>query len=332
MLHQSPPSRLTPPAVQHIAKSLGLGITCFTLNRKYGLVAFSERGEGYHPHIRVCRLPEFGGQEFRRLATVDATHGDAEVLVDYSALAFSSDGRLLAACGGAPAPAVTVWDWTDHRPVATVRLDAPATFASFDPFQRSLLCVSTPRGSTLVRVDAEGDAAGGHQSAALDSGHGAAVAHAWAGRGLLLCGTDRGRLVYTRVEEAAGRLSQSHFSPPDVAASGPITRLDLNAAFAFCSVEGSAQVHVLRRTRLSESDEESDAGENDLMRGGMRTSGRAGAGEGVAFEETLEPAGAGTAPSGVRHLAVGGPDHAVLLAVCRGGHMLTGVTVSGGRE
>ena len=52
----------------------------------------------------------------------------------------------------------------------------------------------------------------------------------------------------------------------------------------------------------------------------------------MAFEETLEPAGAGTAPSGVRHLAVGGPDHAVLLAVCRGGHMLTGVTVSGGRE
>ena len=64
MLHQSPPSRLTPPAVQHIAKSLGLGITCFTLNRKYGLVAFSERGEGYHPHIRVCRLPEFGGPNF----------------------------------------------------------------------------------------------------------------------------------------------------------------------------------------------------------------------------------------------------------------------------
>lgn len=157
-------------------------MSCFALNRKFNLIAYTERNEGYHPHIRVCRLPEGGSNDFKRLVTIEATHGDEEVLLDYSALAFSSDGRFMAACGGVPSPSVTVWDWAEHQARCTIPLPALAESVSFDPYDRYLLCVTTSKGSRLIRVDEFASTPAGCEVLDMSTDSGAVVSHAWLGK------------------------------------------------------------------------------------------------------------------------------------------------------
>lgn len=137
-------------------------------------------------------------------------------------------------------------------------------------------------------------------------------------------------------------------TPPDVEATGPITHISVNAAFACCAVRGSSKVHVFRRRPATPEEAYDQAGtgpeepaaELSMTRGSRRegSMGRTSRREGSKREvqstqegpeevgpsaEALDPVAAAKVPSEITHLSMGGPECASLLAVCRGGDVVT---------
>ena len=115
---------------------VGRAISCFAVSVEGGLVAYAESGSR-DPTIRVHALDT--------LAPVASLEGCASSAV--TALAFSRDGRFLAAASALPDLALTLRDARAGDPVVRTRLSSEAASIAFNPFDaHELLVTHVPAG------------------------------------------------------------------------------------------------------------------------------------------------------------------------------------------
>ncbi|CAG9462605.1 unnamed protein product [Pedinophyceae sp. YPF-701] len=113
------------------------GVACVAVNRKYDLVAFAEKSEGYEPrvHVHSCAT----------LAPVASTNPGR--LLDVTALAFSAEGSVLACASGRPDNKLDLMLFEDERGEpsmavrATADLKGPVRSLSFDPYNSRTILV-----------------------------------------------------------------------------------------------------------------------------------------------------------------------------------------------
>ncbi|KAI8847634.1 hypothetical protein BC829DRAFT_395910 [Chytridium lagenaria] len=109
-------------------------VTAFAVLSRESIVAYSEQGS---TNVRLVKWPALSpvvpGSGY-----LQADPKDLSVI----ALAFSFDGRYLAALSNLPQYTVTVWDWKSNIMICSESNHEPAKYISFDPMDCRKLCTS----------------------------------------------------------------------------------------------------------------------------------------------------------------------------------------------
>ena len=236
---------------------VGRAISCFAVSVEGGLVAYAESGSR-DPTIRVHALDT--------LAPVASLEGCASSAV--TALAFSRDGRFLAAASALPDLALTLRDARAGDPVVRTRLSSEAASIAFNPFDaHELLVTHVPAGvlsphpgvtlhvvrhshgeppavrARELRVDAVGVAPA------------AIVAAAWSPERTVYLGTDAGALLVVHRTPATSshhRRASPNPSPRTFARAGSAfegPRAPDGASLAWAVVPGGAPARGSRLPR-----------------------------------------------------------------------------------
>ncbi|GBF90834.1 cilia- and flagella-associated protein [Raphidocelis subcapitata] len=224
---------------QRLLVGPGHGIRCFAANSAAGVLAIAE--EGPSPRVWVHRA-----SDLQLLATLPER---AEL--EFTALAFSGDGELLAVASGAPGASLAVWQWRKEQLLASAPLEAPVGGAGFHPADAGLLVTYQLPGS---RSGGEGARAAqlwrlerqwaGHSLAPgsrfQPSCGGRVACHAWAPEGLYV-GCDSGVVVL--IDHESGRELASTREAAAAAAGGDADN-DAGGAAARSSSEATAGPRV----------------------------------------------------------------------------------------
>eukprot|EP01137_Pigoraptor_chileana_P033020 Opistho-2@23313 len=127
---------------ESILRGLGTGIGPIAANRPLKVFAYAERQ--LKPRIYVFRYPEL----IRLKCLQDGTE------LEYTDLAFSRDGTLLASLGDLPDYTLTVWDWARESVFASISLaDTPCRHLSFNPANMKELCASGNGRMVFFRME-----------------------------------------------------------------------------------------------------------------------------------------------------------------------------------
>ena len=120
-------------------------------------------------------------------------HAAAEL--DICALAFSRDGRKLAAASRVPDRRLTVWDWEKGQLLSTMQLSFDATVLSFNPMNSESLCAMGDGVMQVVGVKKAPQETTYVLKGSAVSFASAALCHAWTDRGTLLVGCQSGEML-----------------------------------------------------------------------------------------------------------------------------------------
>ncbi|MEW5311891.1 MAG: hypothetical protein WDW38_003568 [Sanguina aurantia] len=188
----------------------GLGIACFTVEKKFGLIAVAEKGPNPSVHI-------YSTSTLQQMQTI---HPSAQLGI--SALAISGDGIRLAICLDEPDLMAVLYTWRTGAVVVSAPLAAAAHTASFHPHDPDRLCTTGGGVMEVWRIRAlwakfDVQKQPGFGSGLLPAGVQVAC-HAWAPNALYI-GTTRGQVFSLDPATLQPQTYVHHPAPPPTAGS-----------------------------------------------------------------------------------------------------------------
>ncbi|XP_027504713.1 LOW QUALITY PROTEIN: cilia- and flagella-associated protein 57 [Corapipo altera] len=185
-------------------KSRGVQALAVSPNRRF--LAVSEAA-GEQPVLAVYELSAERARRRRALATAELPARQAV------SLAFSPDGRYLAAATAMPEGVLTCWLWEKHQLEAAVRLLAPGSGpcqVSFSPQDSTQLCI-TGNGFFKLFKYSEGNLKQMNLQKGEPENY---LCHAWLSEEKVVCGTDTGKLSVFETGELHWETNLEYRKPP----------------------------------------------------------------------------------------------------------------------
>ncbi|EFJ46137.1 flagellar associated protein, partial [Volvox carteri f. nagariensis] len=195
---------------QRVLKGTGFGISCFTVSKRYGLIAVAEKALKPNVYIYAIKslqlLAKLSPSELSKEEEHALPGGSSEkqqqanvVTLGITAMGFSGDGERLVICGDEPDCSVIVYSWRKGEVHGRSRLphNQPAHQVSFHPLDPTILATTHSGTVSVWYLEAMWDRTlFRYQSlgpGALPPGHDVTV-HAWSPHGLYV-GTSGGGLA-----------------------------------------------------------------------------------------------------------------------------------------
>ncbi|XP_027538817.1 cilia- and flagella-associated protein 57 isoform X2 [Neopelma chrysocephalum] len=185
-------------------KSRGVQALAVSPNRRF--LAVSEAA-GEQPVLAVYELSAERARRRRALATAELPARQAV------SLAFSPDGRYLAAATAMPEGVLTCWLWEKHQLEAAVRLLAPGSGpcqVSFSPQDSTQICI-TGNGFFKLFKYSEGNLKQMNLQKGEPENY---LCHAWLSEEKVVCGTDTGKLSVFETGELHWETNLEYRKPP----------------------------------------------------------------------------------------------------------------------
>uniref|UniRef100_A0A8C4V989 Cilia and flagella associated protein 57 n=1 Tax=Falco tinnunculus TaxID=100819 RepID=A0A8C4V989_FALTI len=185
-------------------KSRGVLALAVSPNRRY--LALSE-AVAEQPVMTIYELSSVPARRRRTLAAAELPAREAV------SLAFSPDGRYLAAATAPPDGHLTYWLWEKQRLMAAARVEAPGggvCQVSFSPQDNAQVCI-TGNGFLKLFKYSEGTLKQMNLQKGKPQNY---LCHAWLCEDKVICGTDAGKLSLFKTGELHWETSVQYKKPP----------------------------------------------------------------------------------------------------------------------